>query len=259
MQLIPVIDLKAGQVVHAIAGNREEYQPIVSQICESAEPLHVLQRLIALTAAETVYVADLDGICSGIADEELTRQLAGCGRQILLDAGFRNYGDLEPARLLPTVTPVISTESFVGFGELRGADDLRRLCCSVDLRDGVLQAADHSLCGLTPFEIVELLYQRGLRSLIILDVAAVGSSRGLGSVLQICRALRAEFHDLAVITGGGVHSLRCIQSAEAAGVDGLLTATALHHSAGFRSELWEWQRQRGPNGGWGDRSWQPGI
>lgn len=243
MQIIPVMDLKSGQVVHAVAGNREHYQPIVSQVCESAEPLHVLQRLVSLTNATTVYVADLDGICAGSSDHEMLARLATGGSQILLDAGFRNHADLERACSVKSVTPVIATESFVGSGEGWENTDLRQLCCSVDLRNGIVQAADSSLGGLTPFEIVQKLYDRGLRSVIVLDVASVGSSRGPAAVLQICRALREKYHDLEIITGGGVHSCSCILSAEAAGVNGLLTATALHHSPRFRSELMEWQRR----------------
>ena len=35
MEVIPVIDLLGGQVVRGVAGRRDEYRPIVSQIAEA--------------------------------------------------------------------------------------------------------------------------------------------------------------------------------------------------------------------------------
>ena len=38
MKLIPVIDLKAGEVVHARRGDRDNYRPIVSPLCRGSRP-----------------------------------------------------------------------------------------------------------------------------------------------------------------------------------------------------------------------------
>ena len=46
MNLIPVIDLMQGQVVRAVRGNRHAYQPIVSKLCASSDPLTVMRFML---------------------------------------------------------------------------------------------------------------------------------------------------------------------------------------------------------------------
>ncbi|MBL8704261.1 MAG: histidine biosynthesis protein, partial [Rhodospirillales bacterium] len=60
MDTIPVIDLKAGQVVHARRGDRANYRPIETSLSPSAEPVAVARGLMALHGFRRLYVADLD-------------------------------------------------------------------------------------------------------------------------------------------------------------------------------------------------------
>ena len=46
MQVIPVIDLSGGRVVHARRGQRELYQPLRSNLCVGSEPLAVVEGLM---------------------------------------------------------------------------------------------------------------------------------------------------------------------------------------------------------------------
>lgn len=62
MQLIPVIDLMAGQVVRGVRGERSAYRPIRSSLCESSAPLALAPRLLERAASDTLYIADLDEI-----------------------------------------------------------------------------------------------------------------------------------------------------------------------------------------------------
>ena len=52
MQLIPVIDLMAGQVVRGVRGERSAYRPIRSSLCESSAPLELAPRLLERAASE---------------------------------------------------------------------------------------------------------------------------------------------------------------------------------------------------------------
>ncbi|MFM8221178.1 MAG: nickel transporter, partial [Planctomycetaceae bacterium] len=45
MQVIPVLDLLGGVVVRGVAGQRDSYRPIVSQLVDGAEPLAVARAL----------------------------------------------------------------------------------------------------------------------------------------------------------------------------------------------------------------------
>jgi phosphoribosylformimino-5-aminoimidazole carboxamide ribotide isomerase len=62
MDIIPVIDLKGGVVVHARMGRRDEYRPIVSPLCRGSDPVDVVRGLRSVHPFRTVYVADLDAI-----------------------------------------------------------------------------------------------------------------------------------------------------------------------------------------------------
>ncbi len=73
MQIIPVIDIKNGVVVHARAGDRASYRPIETPLASSAEPLAVIEGLLSLFPFDTLYLADLDGIERGEPDEKTQR------------------------------------------------------------------------------------------------------------------------------------------------------------------------------------------
>src|SRR5579871_2004413 len=62
MQVIPVIDLKGGQVVHARAGHREQYRPIATPLSPTSLPSDVIAGLLRLFPFPRFYVADLDAI-----------------------------------------------------------------------------------------------------------------------------------------------------------------------------------------------------
>ena len=62
MQVIPVIDLKGGEVVRARMGDRASYRPIESPLSPTSDPVDVVRGLLAVYPFPTLYVADLDAI-----------------------------------------------------------------------------------------------------------------------------------------------------------------------------------------------------
>ena len=62
MDVIPVVDLIGGQVVHARKGNRDAYRPIVSPLSRTSDPVDVVGGLLCLHPFTTLYVADLNSI-----------------------------------------------------------------------------------------------------------------------------------------------------------------------------------------------------
>ena len=62
MEIIPVIDLMHGQVVHARMGQRQHYQPIQSLLCSSSTPIDIVNALLELYPFERLYIADLNAI-----------------------------------------------------------------------------------------------------------------------------------------------------------------------------------------------------
>src|SRR5262249_48356490 len=62
MEVIPVIDLKDGIVVHARMGMRSRYAPIKTPLSPTSQPNDVVRGLLSIFPFRKFYVADLDAI-----------------------------------------------------------------------------------------------------------------------------------------------------------------------------------------------------
>ena len=67
----------------------------------------------------------------------------------------------------------------------------------------------------------------GVRRLIVLDLADVGTNQGPSTIPLLCR-LRRLSDALELIAGGGVRDREDLQRLQDAGCDGALIASALH-------------------------------
>ena len=76
MDVIPVIDIRHGTAVRAVAGDRANYRPLVSPLCAGSEPGDVARGLMALHPFPVIYVADLDAIEGRDANLALSGELA---------------------------------------------------------------------------------------------------------------------------------------------------------------------------------------
>lgn len=112
MQIIPVIDLMHGQVVHARKGEREHYHLIQSRLSSDSQPINIVNGLRGLYPFTSLYIADLDAIqkrgqhLSVVAE----LQLAHPELEIWIDAGFSSVAELQPWLDLG-VRPVLGSES----------------------------------------------------------------------------------------------------------------------------------------------------
>ena len=62
MKIIPVIDLKDGVAVHARQGQREHYQSISTNLCQSSDIYQVIEAFLGVYDFDTIYIADLNAI-----------------------------------------------------------------------------------------------------------------------------------------------------------------------------------------------------
>ena len=93
MRIIPVIDLKQGQVVRGVGGRRDEYRPIESQLCRDARPETVAAAFAARGFTEA-YIADLDAIERETFYFSREKQnVPFFGLELLVDAGLRTADD----------------------------------------------------------------------------------------------------------------------------------------------------------------------
>jgi phosphoribosylformimino-5-aminoimidazole carboxamide ribotide isomerase len=230
VRVIPVLDLKGGQAVHAIRGQREGYGPVRSVLAASADPLDLGRGLVTRLGARECYVADLDAI-AGLADHgPVIRALAGLGLGVWLDAGIATAAEAERARGLGVARIIIGTETLRDPRELSAiveSLDGRPSCVlSLDLRDGRLLGGGPEITQLGLGALVALAWKAGIRSFIVLDLARVGS--GEGPQLGAARELRRAFPEAELVIGGGVRDSADLSALADEGFQAALVATALH-------------------------------
>lgn len=218
MQIIPVIDLKGGQVVHAAGGDRSRYQPVhhTSLLCDSSEINHVVARFLKLYPFQTFYIADLDAIGGkGNHDEAIDNLLSQYPNQeFWLDNGS-SYQVLTTTTRPSNCKPVIGTESQRLPLSLKNTD----LILSLDFKHN--QALGHP----------GWLKSRELwpETIVVMTLDLVGSNTGpdIEKLSQLCK----DHRDKRFVAAGGVRDINDLTQLKAIGVAGVLLASALHNGS----------------------------
>jgi phosphoribosylformimino-5-aminoimidazole carboxamide ribotide isomerase len=233
MQVIPVIDLKGGAVVHARAGKREHYAPIHSRLCPGSTPLGVVHALLEVHPFATLYIADLDAIegCGDHAAVIATIVRAFPALTLWIDAGLGDAGAIRDWWARDIATPVIGTEA------LREDAALREIAAGREAGSWVLSLdyldADHahSRTGFDPVSMVDAWPSR----VIVMSLRRVGS--GMGPDLARLDEIRMRARDRQIFAAGGVRDDDDLRVLAGQSVSGVLVATALHEGGLSRAGI----------------------
>jgi phosphoribosylformimino-5-aminoimidazole carboxamide ribotide isomerase len=195
----------------------------------SADPLAVAHAFRDRFGASELYVADLAALRGEGAHLDTLRALAVGGFRMMVDAGLRDAAsgrawlDAGAKRLVAGLETAPGPELL---SELVTEYEAQRIVFSLDLWTG--RPLDGGHWGTNnPIEIARQAFERGVRSIIVLDLAGVGSGAGAWTA-GLCAQLCDQFAGVEVITGGGVRGLDDLRLLEDAGVAGVLVASALH-------------------------------
>ena len=230
MKVIPVIDLKAGQVVHARRGDRDNYQPIVSPLCRGSRPVDVVAGLLSVYPFDTLYIADLAAIqrqgdhVGEIA--ELATAFPGLG--LWVDSGL---GDLAACRAWLSRglgTLVVGSEAIADPAVVRLLRDetpAGRLVLSLDFRG-------ERFIG--PAALATQAEHWPTR-LIAMTLSRVGS--GAGPDFARLAEIRRRAGDRQIFAAGGVRGGEDLLELARQGVSGVLVASALHDRRIGRAEI----------------------
>ncbi|MBK5189560.1 MAG: hypothetical protein JJD97_15055, partial [Gemmatimonadaceae bacterium] len=205
MRIIPVIDLRAGEAVHGVGGDRARYQLVESALTPSlGDALALAQAYASVLRTSEMYVADLDAIGGGAVQYTMHQRLSRIARS-WIDAGVRSEGDACALIDCGADRVVVGLETLPGFEILHaivqrvGAD---RVAFSLDLRGGEPLASAETLRAMTPRELVRRAVDAGVEVVIVLDLARVGREGGADDAMM--RELRAALPGVDLIAGGGV-------------------------------------------------------
>jgi len=245
LSLIPVLDLMGGQVVRARAGRRDEYRALRSVWCNSSRPEAVVEGLLALYPFRRFYVADLDAIL-GRGDHRAALenlQRAHPALEWWVDAGFADVAAAASWRCGGLGRPVLGSESLAAAparGDYPGGSVL-----SLDYRgEDFLGPAD--------------LLRDAARwpdDVVAMTLARVGA--GAGPDLARLAQLRRLNPACRLYAAGGVRHAADLAALAAAGMAGVLLASALHDGALSRAELAAFHDDRPRNAATGARASAP--
>jgi phosphoribosylformimino-5-aminoimidazole carboxamide ribotide isomerase len=218
MLVIPVIDLRNAQAVRAVAGRRDQYQPLATQLSASSEPRDVVRAYRGLFDFTTFYLADLDAIeHTGNNRPVVERLLQAFPDAVFwLDAGFCSLDDVQQWPRNPGLRLVLGSESQTDFSVFRSLlqhcrDEGHQPLLSLDFKDEQFLGPP------------ELLHTPEIwpQEVILMKLDRVGVSRGPDQALPKV----AGRHFFAA---GGVRDKNDLQQLTTAGYAGVLVASALH-------------------------------
>ena len=218
--VVPVLDLKDGAVVHARAGKyaragkRAEYRPIATPFGPPHDAPAIGRALLGITFSTILYIADLNAILGQGHNFELCQSLADAvpDTELWIDAGFSNLEDC-------------------AFWQPLGAT----LVIRGSLGNNVVLSLD--------FDEEGVRAPKGLMDdpalwpsrLILMSLGRVGTETG-PDLVQLGQMLEAA-EDRHIYVAGGVASSADVVAVANAGARGVLAATALHSGAIRQKEI----------------------
>lgn len=215
MQIIPVIDLKSGLVVHAKHGQRAQYQPIQSCLCPGSQAHDVVAGLLALYPFQTFYIADIDAIQGSGSHARLIDVLCQTHPHIIWWVDNGNH----PQSSMPNRRMVIGSESI---HQIQDYNDLYK-----KLDGDFVLSLDY--LNETPLGTIDLHGNAEYwpKEVICMTLHAVGSNQGAD--WQHISALKKLHAKTSLYAAGGVCDANDLLQLRAQGIAGALIATALHH------------------------------
>ncbi len=232
MQIIPVLDLMKGLVVHGVKGEREQYQPVKSLLTASANPLEIANALHMETECHSLYIADLDAIQGTGTNKTVIKEIASqLDIKLWVDAGT---ADLESViQLFETGADVviIGSETLTSLQQLRSIYDLiprEKILFSLDISKDLVLSRSTTLQGITPLKALRILTREtGGNRFILLTLDAVGTANGPD--VSLLENAKCEFPSATFIAGGGVKTAADLNALSGVGANGVLVATSLHN------------------------------
>lgn len=225
MQIIPVIDIRGGVAVRAIAGDRAKYQNLETPLVRGSDPCAVATALHALGEMSVLYAADLDGIEQSKPNRTMQERLlhAWPGAEVWIDDGTSD----ELAHPLATQARCLPRHVI-------GSESVKSVPQTPLQRDSILSLDFRGTQFLGP---PTLLANPSLwpDRVIVMTLSHIGTNKGpdmsrLRSVLD--RAGRRS-----IFAAGGVRHREDLEALKELGASGALVSSALHSGSLTSADL----------------------
>jgi phosphoribosylformimino-5-aminoimidazole carboxamide ribotide isomerase len=223
MQIIPVIDLLNGVVVHAQRGDRKNYQPIQSALTTSHQPLDIVAALLEIYPFKELYIADLNAIqkTSGIHSDNydvITKiKQHYHALNVWVDAGISNKVELDRWHL-SGVNLVIGSENFTQLDDYLVIKEL--------LQGHFMLSLDFMLGGYQGPLAMRNEPNYWPEKVIVMSLANVGANQGPS--IELLKNIQSLAPHKQIYAAGGVRQVGDLMEMKKLGVGGALIASALH-------------------------------
>jgi phosphoribosylformimino-5-aminoimidazole carboxamide ribotide isomerase len=223
MDVIPAIDLRAGQVVRLIQGRYDRQITYGDDPAEQARQFHA-------DGARWLHVVDLDGAKAGApVNTKTITAIAGLGLlQIEVGGGIRNEASIQQLLDLGVTRVIIGTKAVSDFAWFSRMVDKfpGRIVLGLDARDA--QVATHGWLEGSNQTVLEFAAQADklpLAAIVYTDIAKDGMLTGpnIESTKRLVEAVRTP-----VIASGGVKELDDIRRLAPIGVAGVIVGRSLY-------------------------------
>jgi HisA/HisF family protein len=232
MQVIGVIDLKAGRAVRARGGRRDAYAPVaaIGGARIEGDPLALGRAYVGQLGVSTLYAADLDAIAGGDVHAAALAGLAAIA-PLWVDAGISSPALARGVLAWHAARAVVGLETLPSFGALSKICEAiggERVAFSLDLRGGA-PITGGRLPRASPEVLASRAVDAGAGSVIVLDLARVGAATGPD--FDLLARVRAAVPAVGLFAGGGIRGTGDLARLADVGCTGALVASALHDGA----------------------------
>lgn len=231
MDVIGVLDLRHGQAVHAVAGHRERYVPArmaLYPVAAAGDAVAIARVYVTTLGIAEIYIADLDAIVDRTPQANLVRAIAQLGAPLWLDAGISSANEARALAGDAACRLVVGLETLPDLATLtticREVDG-SRIAFSLDLRNSRPITPSADIAAMRLEDLVIHAADAGAGSVIVLDLARVGTQTGPD--LDVLARVRSTAPQVRLIAGGGVRGPDDLSSLKDVGCDAALVATAL--------------------------------
>ena len=220
IEIIPVIDLKAGKAVHAKGGRRDKYQPVQSRLCPDGDALTLIRNFLDQYHFSRLYIADLDAITASGNHDSLLRSIEQQYPELetWIDTGIKNQDSLQQFHQKFTGRPVMGSETLTGTEVFSMTEShAKQAVLSLDFsHKGFLGLSElHTNNSYWPDDV------------IVMSLDHVGSDCGPDFTrLDQLSSLSSKSR---LYAAGGIRNNQDLLQLADAGIHGALVASALHN------------------------------
>ena len=219
MEIIPVVDICRGRVVHALRGQRATYQPVQSGLCSGSDPEDIVQAFLDLYPFKKIYIADLDAITGMEINDKIINGFVMQFPDVCfwIDEGNSNIEDVVAVQRHNRIQ-VAGSETGISPEILNQMKNIvPPPVLSLDFRQG-------NFMGNMPLLLNPQCWPDHI---IIMSLSRVGS--GDGPDIELLNKITSIAKDKKFYLAGGIRNKDDLNVLKETGIAGVLIATALHN------------------------------